>query len=162
MEKQDRQYVNAEGKFLCTVKSPGNGWMDATEAGTEFVRIPVIVKEGEQQGREAVWRGYLTEKAKLRTIQVLDEIFGTEWNFDLLAAGKVAWAGTEVRITTEAEDYNGETKIKVKWLNPATRAAKVEPTAVGKLDALLAEVRGAAPAPKAVKTHDAEGDEIPF
>lgn len=142
MEKQDKQYVNAAGKFLATVKAPGNGWLGEEKTGSEFVRVPVVVsEEGDQKGREVVWKGYLTEKAKLRTIQVLDEIFGTEWNFDLLAAGKVAWAGTEVRIVTEEEEYNGEVRYKAKWLNPAAKAAKVEPKAVGKLDAMLADIR---------------------
>lgn len=162
MEKQDKQYLNAAGKFTARVKAPGNGWMDRTDSGSEFVRIPVLVEEGEQAGREAVWRGYLTEKAKLRTLQTLDDIFGKEWNFEMLAAGKVPWAGTLVRITVEEEDYNGEPRYKIKWLNPAAKAAKVEQTAVGKLDAELRALRGGAPAAPAVKTHDAEGDEIPF
>lgn len=159
MEKQDKQYLNAAGKFTARVKAPGNGWMDRTDSGSEFVRIPVLVEEGEQAGREAVWRGYLTEKARLRTLQSLDDIFGKEWNFEMLAAGKVPWAGTLVRITVEEEDYNGESRFKIKWLNPAAKAVELE---VSKLDEELKALRGGVAVAPVAKTHDAEGDEIPF
>lgn len=161
MEKQDRQYVNAEGKFLATVKRPGNGWMGMEASGSEFVRVPLLIAdEGEQKGREIVWKGYLTEKARMRTLQTLDDLFGQNWTFETLAMGQVDWAGKEVRVTVAGEEYNGETRYKAKWLNPsAPAAAKVEPAAVGKLDAVLQDIRkglAAAFAP-------AKGaDDIPF
>jgi hypothetical protein len=73
--------------------------------------------------------------------------------------------GTEVRVTVQGEEYNGEMRFKIKWLNPVKApAVAMEVDRIKALDAKLAEVRGGAPAPVAVvvKTHDAEGDEIPF
>lgn len=168
MEKQDKQYVNAEGKFLGTVKRPGNGWLGMeAKSGSEFVRVPVVIAdEGEQKGKEIVWKGYLTEKATERTLKTLDDIFGSGWTMQQLEDQAVPnWVGTEVRVTVQGEEYNGEMRFKIKWLNPVKApAVAMEVDRIKALDAKLAEVRGGAPAPVApvAKTHDAEGDEIPF
>ena len=110
---KETQYVDAEGKFLCTVKRPGNGWLDETKTGTPFIRIPCIVSEpGDQEHKEIVWRGYLSEKAKPRTVETLIAAFDWDGNWDDLN-----FDGIQVLIVTEAEEYNGETRIKARWLN---------------------------------------------
>lgn len=119
---KDTQYVDAEGKFLCTVKRPGNGWLDETKSGTPFIRIPCIVTEpGDQEGKEIVWRGYLSEKAKPRTVEALIKAFDWDGNWDDLN-----FDGIQVLIVTEAEEYNGETRIKAKWLNRLSNKAAEE------------------------------------
>ena len=80
---KDTQYVDAEGRFVCTVKRPGNGWFDETKSGTPFIRIPCIVSEpGDQEGKEIVWRGYLSEKAKPRTVEALIKAFDWDGNWE--------------------------------------------------------------------------------
>lgn len=164
MEKQDRQYVNAEGKFLATVKRPGNGWLGMeAKSGSEFVRVPVVIAdEGDQKGKEIVWKGYLTEKATERTLKTLDDIFGTGWTMQQLEDQSVQnWVGTEVRVTVQGEEYNGETRFKIKWLNPIKApAVAMEADRIKALDAKLAEIRGGAPTPAAKPS--TETDDIPF
>jgi hypothetical protein len=166
MEKQERNYVNAEGKFLGIVKRPGNGWLGMESSGSEFVRVPVLVTdEGPQKGREIVWKGYLTEKAVERTLKTLNDIFGSDWTMAMLEDQVVEWPGTEVRVTVEGQEYNGETRYKVRWLNPAKGiAVAMEADRIKVLDAKLAEVRGVAPTPmfEAKPKPAAESDDIPF
>ena len=119
----DNKYINEVGKFLCTVKRPPNGWLDETQGGTPFIRIPCIVTEDcDQKGKEIVWRGYLSEKAKPRTVESLIRAFDWDGDWDELDT----FAGIDVIIVTEEEEYNGETRIKAKWLNSLTNKAKEE------------------------------------
>lgn len=164
MEKQDKQYVNAEGKFVGKVKRPGNGWIGMEASGSEFVRVPVLITdEGEQKGREIVWKGYLTEKATERTCRTLDDLFGTGWTMQQLEDQSVQnWVGTEVRVTVQGEEYNGEMRYKARWLNPMKApAVAMEADRIKALDAKLAEIRGGSPAP-AVAKPSTETDDIPF
>jgi hypothetical protein len=119
----DNKYIDQVGSFLCTVKRPPNGWLDETQSGTPFIRIPCIVTEaGDQYRREIVWRGYLSEKAKPRTVETLIKAF--DWNGDWDDID--SFADIEVIIVTEEEEYNGKTMIKAKWLNSLTNKAKEE------------------------------------
>lgn len=160
MEKQEIQYVNAEGKFLGTVKQPGNGWLGESNGGSEFVRVPIIVSDGPEAGKEIVWKGYLTERARKRTLETLNDVFGVGWTFAALFTGKVSWAGTQLSVSVKGEEYNGEMRYKAQWLNPVQK--KVEASTVDSLDRALAAIRsGAVPAVVAAAA-DVEGDEIPF
>jgi hypothetical protein len=118
-DKQNR-YVTAEGKYIAKVKQPGNGWLGKTTNGTDFIRVPLLIDdpESDQHGREIVWQGWLTEKATNRTCKSLDAAFGREWDIRMLDAGKSPFLGQKCRITVEAEEYNGEMRHKIKWLNP--------------------------------------------
>lgn len=163
MNKPEKQYVNAEGKYLAKVKTPGNGWLGETSSGTRFVRVPVVVTdEGPQQGREVVWYGYLSEAAEDRTVKTLNEIFGLGWTFDALFAGRVSWAGALVSVTVVAEQKDGKTYYNAKWLNPPIKKAEIEEEEVQRWDKKLAAIRGTAPAPAAMKTKTEDGDDIPF
>jgi hypothetical protein len=118
-DKQQNRYVTAEGKYTAKVKAPGNGWLGTTTKGSDFIRIPLLIEdEGDQHGREIVWQGWLTEKATKRTCDTLDQAFGREWDIKMLDAGKSPFIGQKCRITVEAEEYNGQPRHKIKWLNP--------------------------------------------
>ena len=117
-ENQNR-YVSTPGKYTAKVKQPGNGWLGKTKTGTDFIRIPLLIEDdGDQNGREIVWQGWLSEKAAERTAKTLDEAFGREWDIKSLDAGISPFTGQKCRITVEAEEYNGESRLKIKWLNP--------------------------------------------
>jgi len=65
------------------------------------------------------WFGYLTEKAKARTIETLFKL-GFNGDLEGLTKGRETKAlegGKEVMITVESELYKDETKYKVKWVN---------------------------------------------
>lgn len=172
----DNKYINTVGSFLCTVKRPPNGWLDETQGGTPFIRIPCIVtEECDEKGKEIVWRGYLSEKAKPRTVESLIKAFDWNGDWDDLDS----FSGIEVIIVTDEEEYNGETRIKAKWLNSLNNKAKAEVA-----DRLLARMKAEdsgqpAPAPKAnskqadakakamssqakPQSEELEDDDIPF
>jgi hypothetical protein len=137
-EKQNR-YVTTEGKFIAKVKAPGNGWLGTTKTGTDFIRVPLLIDdpESDQHGREIVWQGWLSEKAVKRTCDTLDAAFGREWDIPLLASGKSPFLGQKCRITVETEEYNGETRHKIKWLNPLeSQPREVEPLSKDRIAAL--------------------------
>lgn len=170
MNKPEKQYVNAEGRYLCKVKQPGNGWLGESSTGKEFIRIPLIVQDaGDQHGREIVWQGWLSEAAIGRTTKALDEAFGREWDIRSLAEGRSSFVGKLCRITVAAEDYNGETRFKIKWLNPAESSAPESGLSAEKIDELArrfatierAGESVAAPKPAAAKPVS-EQDDIPF
>lgn len=125
-DKQNR-YVTAPGKYTAKVKQPGNGWLGTSKTGSDFIRIPLLIEdEGDQHGREIVWQGWLSEKAAERTAKTLDEAFGREWDIKSLDAGISPFVGQKCRITVEAEEYNGESRLKIKWLNPHSAPEPLE------------------------------------
>ena len=128
-DKQQNRYVTTPGKYTAKVKAPGNGWLGTTTKGSDFIRIPLLIEdEGDQHGREAVWQGWLSEKAAERTAKTLDEAFGREWDIPTLNAGKAPFVGKLCRITIEAEEgEDGKVRQKVKWLNPIGSAPQPLP-----------------------------------
>lgn len=164
--KADR-YVNAVGRFLCKIKQPGNGWLDETKSGTPFIRIPCIVTEpgSDQDGKEIVWRGYLSPKAKENTEAALQRALDFDGNWEELDY----FAGQEVIIVTDEEEYNGETRIKAKWLNNVTN--KVASEKAAEIAARLNKESGfsstpskpkAATKPQVKEEEAVEDDDIPF
>jgi hypothetical protein len=162
----------------------------------------------DQIGSEIVWRGFISEAAVGRTVKTLVKAF--EWNGDLdalaadqyltafdnpemiqLEKGKTTdtdpFTGKLCRITCEEEEYDGKSRIVIKWLNPPSQ----EPVCIDQkaLKTIVSDVAKIAknaaqeaieeqknPKPKAaksakpaanVKTYefkkiDDEGEDIPF
>lgn len=105
--------VDQEGTFQGVVTEPIYGWLGASKNGTVFIRVPVtIATEGEQKGKTIDWYGYLSERASERTIEILESCFGTDWDWS-----SINWTNTPVEIVVEADEYNGKTSYKAKWLN---------------------------------------------
>jgi hypothetical protein len=137
-DKQER-YVSAPGKYTAKVKAPGNGWLGTSKTGSDFIRIPLLIDDpaSDQHGREIVWQGWLSEKAAERTAKTLDEAFGREWDIKMLDAGKSPFLGQKCRITVEVEEYNGQPRHKIKWLNPLeSKARETEPLSSDRLATL--------------------------
>jgi len=123
-DKQNR-YVTAPGQYIAKVKQPGNGWLGTTKTGTDFIRVPLLIEdEGDQHEREIVWQGWLSEKAVKRTVQTLDDAFGKNWTIASLEKGISPFFGKSCRITVEAEEYKGDVRYKIKWLNPLDSAPR--------------------------------------
>ena len=123
---EQTKYVTSAGKFIAKVKQPGNGWLGKTKTGTDFIRLPLRIDDpaSDQHGREIVWQGWLSEKAATRTAKTLDEAFGREWDISSLSSGKSPFLNQRCKITVEAEEYNGEARFKIKWINPLEGAAE--------------------------------------
>lgn len=137
------RYVSGVGSFRCRVKAPGNGWFgEMGENKTPFIRIPLIVlDEGDQEGKEIVWFGWLTDAAFDRTIQTLVKAF-PDWDGDMLALrdGTFTFADLECEIVTESETYKGKPRIKVVWLNPLGGGGGDKAMESSKLDSLLGKL----------------------
>jgi hypothetical protein len=145
-DKQQNRYVTAEGKYTAKVKQPGNGWLGKTKTNTDFIRIPLLIEdEGDQNGREIVWHGWLSQKAAERTAKTLDEAFGREWDIKSLDAGISPFTGQKCRITVEAEEYNGESRLKIKWLNPHSAPEPLEKDRLTTLNERILAARAATP-----------------
>jgi len=183
--------IDEEGSFLGKVSEPVYGWLGESKTGTRFIRVPVtITTEGAQKGKTIDWYGYLTDRTQERTIEALENCFGVNWNWE-----NINFAGKEVEVVVEQEEYNGKTSFKAKWLNnpymdrtnggkspeeieTEKAEAKAKATEIAKeLAASMPRRAGkpvAAPTKAAVaskpasrplpptKTHDEDGDEIPF
>jgi len=183
--------IDQEGTYAGTVSEPVYGWLGESKTGTRFIRVPVtITTEGAQKGKTIDWYGYLSEKTQDRTIEALENCFGVNWNWE-----NINFAGKEVEVVVEQEEYNGKTSFKAKWLNnpymdrttggkspEEVEAEKAESKAKAaeiakELAASMPRRAGspvAAPTKAAVaskpasrplppvKTHDEDGDEIPF
>jgi hypothetical protein len=145
-DKQER-YVSAPGKYTAKVKAPGNGWLGTTTKGSDFIRIPLLIDDpaSDQHGREIVWQGWLTEKATKRTCDTLDEAFGREWDIRSLDAGRSPFLGQKCRITVEVEEYNGQPRHKIKWLNPMTSSQALPADRLTTLNERILAARTATP-----------------
>jgi len=145
-DKQNR-YVTAPGKYTAKVKQPGNGWLGTSKTGSDFIRIPLLIDDpaNDQHGREIVWQGWLSEKAAERTAKTLDEAFGREWDIKSLDAGISPFVGQKCRITVEAEEYNGESRFKIKWLNPHSAPEPLEKDRLTTLNERILAARTATP-----------------
>jgi len=209
----EKKYLSKAGKYIAVVKRPPNGWFgEIGEKKTPFIRLPLIIQEtqemetDDQIGTEIVWRGFITEAAVGRTVKALAKAFN--WDGDLAALcadqyltafenpdmvilekGKTTdtdpFTGKSCRITCEEEEYEGKTKVVIKWLNPAEGK---EPAVMDQksLKSIIADVgkiaknaakeaqeeqktekpKSSKPAPNVRKPEqkqvDEEGDDIPF
>lgn len=169
------KYLNQVGSFECIVQEPEAGWIgEQGEKKTPFVRIPLMVNEGENKGEVTIYKAWLSDGAFDNTIRRLAEVFGFDGDLATLNSGAQTLAGLPCNITTEMENYQGKDRLKVAWLNPPggggakpLEAAKVQ-SILGKLNAkakaIAKSVKAAAPVGAPVKVADpaGESDDVPF
>lgn len=84
------------------------------DTGSEQIAVLFEVTEGECQGEQITWYGYFTEKTTKRTIESLRHC---GWQGNDLAALTAEDMPNEVTLVCEDDTYNGETRVKVKWVN---------------------------------------------
>lgn len=104
--------IDQEGSYLGKVSEPIYGWLGESKNGTRFIRVPVTINDGDQKGKTIDWYGYLSEKTQERTIEILETCFGINWNWE-----NINFAGQEVEVVVEQDEYNGKTSFRAKWLN---------------------------------------------
>lgn len=142
------------GTFLCKVTAPSNGWFGESSKGVPFLRIPLLViEDGDCEGDQTVFQGWLTDKALDRTIKNLAEVFGWDGDLEVLAKqlNTGPFVGKECQIVCENEEYNGKTHVKIKWLNPAGSSGSVmsQDSALAIAKRFAERAKAAASAPKA-------------
>lgn len=127
MSEQSR-YVDRAGVYTCEVRKPAEGWFfESGEKGTLGISLAcIVITEGDQNGKEISWTGWLTEKAVDNTIKALIKAFPS-WNGDLQGLLKDEYSFEEMTcdITAETEFYEGKARVKARWLNPVGGNRKV-------------------------------------
>ena len=87
-------------------------------SGTGTPHVAVLFED--INGDRITWYGYLTDKALERTVASL-QILGwnpAEHGGDIASLnGTGILAGAEAEVVVEAEEYNGDIQMKVKWVN---------------------------------------------
>lgn len=140
------------GRYLCRVVAPSNGWFgEAGEKQTPFIRIPLVIAEGEEEGYKLTYQAWVSDSAAKRTIDNLKEVF--EWNGDVVSLAKQIdngpFVGRECSIVIEEEQYKGKTRVVVKWLNSPSAADKtVDANRALQLAQHLAAQMGGEPTPE--------------
>jgi len=123
------KYIEEVGSYRCqVVEPPGGQWFgESGEKKTPYIAIRAVVNEPEssQHGAEITFYAWLSDGAIDRTVKDLKEVFG--WDGDLMAldSGDTTFVGLECVIVTEADTYDGKTRIKAKFLNSVHRQAPV-------------------------------------
>lgn len=100
--------IETVGRHEVTVKSATFG---ESKNGTSFVEFSFE----DATGASILGWLYLSTAAFERSVQVLRECFGFNNTFETLP---VQVMGKKCAITTEYEKYEGEDRLKVKWINP--------------------------------------------
>lgn len=158
--------VNAPGVYQAQVIRPVSGWFDESSKGTPYIKVPVKVTEGEQAGKFACWQGYLSHAARESTTRTLEGVFGTDWSWT-----DPNFAGKNVEIVVEEEEYKGKVSCKVRYLNSPGRSIQSAPAKSKEeqlaLSARIAkqiaeEIPRGSGSSSGFKQNDELGDEIPF
>lgn len=88
-----------------------------SEQGTPFLQISFETESGSITG----WL-YLSEKAIAQSVKTLRQAFEFDGNFETAVEQVV---NKECSITVENEPYQGQPKLKVKWINSARSSAPI-------------------------------------
>lgn len=112
-------YLKTEGRFDGVAFKPEEGWFFQTKnTGAWGLKIGLRVTDDvSEEGKCIHWVGWLSAKALPYTMKVVREVFNLT-DLNQLYDGKVDLTDMPCSFTTENEDYNGKTQLKVKWLNP--------------------------------------------
>ena len=99
--------IKNPGRYTATIE---NAELGQSEKGTPFLAL--LCKT--DQGEELTAYLYLSDAAFERTTKTLREVFGFDNNFEAVVAQVT---GKECSIVVEAEEYEGKTRMKIKWVN---------------------------------------------
>ena len=100
--------IKNPGRYTATAKTVDLG--QSAEKGTPYVSI---LFENEQ-GEDLTAFLYLSDAALERTVRTLREVFGFNDDFGTV---KEQVTGKRASIVVEAEEYEGKSRMKVKWIN---------------------------------------------
>ena len=99
--------IQNPGRYTATVESAELG---QSEKGTPFLAL--LCKT--DQGEELTAYLYLSDAAVERTVKTLREVFAFDNSFESVVQQVT---GKPCSIVVEAEEYEGKTRMKVKWVN---------------------------------------------
>ena len=124
METTENEYLEVAGKFTCVVVEPTGGYLTTRGAKeTPAIRLPLLVTEGPQEGKKITWFGYLTDASVEFTIRAMAEALGFDGDLAALQDGNTNLSGMNLQVVTEWEEWDGEKRLKAKYINSASRQA---------------------------------------
>ena len=136
---------NIKAKYLARAVACAFG---ISSNGNYQIAISGEVTEGDHAGEQITWIGHFTEKTQERTIESLQH-FGWKGDdlselADLDAEGCQRLLPEIVEFACDVESYEGETQLKVKWVNKpgAGRFAFKTPLEGKHLKDFAAQMRG--------------------
>ena len=160
--EEKNEYLDIAGKFPAVVTEPQSGWLTTRGAKeTPAIRIPLQVSSGPHEGKKAVWFGYLTDASVEFTIRALAKAFGFNGDLEALQKGTTNFSGIECQVVAEFEEWEGEKRLRIKYINPISSGAPaLEETTVAniignigsKAKAIAADALGADSSPQATLT----------
>ena len=99
--------IKNPGRYTATVQSAELGQSDK---GTPFLSLACKTDQGE----ELTAYLYLSDAAVERTVKTLREVFAFDNSFESVVQQVT---GKPCSIVVEAEEYEGKTRMKIKWVN---------------------------------------------
>lgn len=113
-------YLKNEGNFEAVAFKPDSGWLaKSKEKGTPSIRIGLrVVNDVADDGKIIFWDGWLSDKAMPVTMRALVEAFNFDGDLSSLVNGGFTFEDLPCAFYAESEEYDGKSRIKVKWLNP--------------------------------------------
>ncbi len=121
-------------------------YLEKAKTGSECVVVGVKNEEGDTLW----WRGWLTDGAIERTIDVLEELGWDRNAYDCdidSLDGTDLLVGKKARVTTEMAEYDGKTTVEIQWLNGVGRRGEgVDAEGKAALRERIKKLGGARPA----------------
>ncbi len=121
------------------------GALGYTKDHNPQVAVELHVLDESFAGESITWFGYFTEKSQERTLESL-RILG--WKTDDLS-DLSGITDNEVKIVVEEDEYMGEVRLKVKWINKSGGIALKERMNEAEAKAFARKMKGAALASRA-------------
>ena len=122
----DNEYLNVAGNFKCVVEDPSGGFLPTRGAKeTPAIRVPLLVQDGPQEGKKITWFGYLTDASVEFTIRALATALDFDGNLKALQEGDISFAGQVCQVVTEFEEWEGEKRLKAKYINAVGTGAAI-------------------------------------
>ena len=85
-----------------------------TDNGKEQAAVLFEITEGDEAGERLTWFGYFTEKTAARTIESLRHCGWQGNDLSTITADDLC---NDVSIVVDEEEYNGELRTKIQWVN---------------------------------------------
>lgn len=165
------------------VRAVSSGIGVSNNKGTPYVRVTMRVLDGDYEGHEIDWMSYVTEKTQERVVKDLRTLGYKGSNPEELhnrgEAEIEQFLPKTVSIVTETEEFNGNERARVKWVNPEQRDASEAHSIFASMKAAFVAfdqsggakpagkptakpVGGATPRPAPAPPADMDEDSIPF
>jgi hypothetical protein len=107
------------GKFICTVQEAESYvHLNKDDKPSIMLKLYIEAGQGANSGTEIAWFGGLSsDKSREMTQKALKTCFGWDWDSQALVVGNVPFAGKEVEADIQWDEYNGQRRLRVAWIN---------------------------------------------